>query len=725
MAVETLVGTLDRITYQNPDNGFLVGRFVRERDANPVTIRGNFTNVHEGETLKLLGNWDDHPRFGHQFLVESYEITEPTSLEGIERFLAASLKGIGPVLAKRIVKTFGARTFEIIDTQPELLLEVPKFSGKVLEGVKAAWQEHRAVREILVFLHGLGISAGFADRIFRTYGLMTQPLVKDNPYRLALEVKGIGFRTADGIARALGIAADAPARMEAGVLHVLDEVVSEGHTGLPRPELIARAAEMLEVDPARVAPAATRLEGDGLLKCLPGAAEDGADLLMRPRLFKAEAAIAAGLRRILAGRPLTRLADVPGLLAGMERAGGLYLADEQRGAVLAALEHKVLIVTGGPGTGKTTILRFLLGLVEGAIAEIALAAPTGKAAKRLAEATGKPALTLHRLLEAGPKGFARNAERPLEVELMIVDESSMIDTLLMEALLAALPTHCRLVLVGDVDQLPSVGAGRVLGDLIASGAVTVARLEQVFRQAGESLITAHAHGIRKGQVPNLNRPEGEDLLDFYFMEESEPARIVEKIVLLVTRRIPERFGLDPIADVQVLTPMHRGLTGAQNLNRVLQDALNPTGQEIVFGEHRFRVGDRVMQTRNDYEKEVFNGDMGTIAAVESEGGLLQILFDERRVPYERKDLENVSLGYAITVHKAQGSEYPAVVLPLSMQHAIMLQRNLLYTALTRGRRLAVIIGTTQAVRMAVRNDKPVVRHTGLPARLREPPPETP
>jgi exodeoxyribonuclease V alpha subunit len=725
MAVETLVGTLDRITYQNPDNGFLVGRFVRERDANPVTIRGNFTNVHEGETLKLLGNWDDHPRFGHQFLVESYEITEPTSLEGIERFLAASLKGIGPVLAKRIVKTFGARTFEIIDTQPELLLEVPKFSGKVLEGVKAAWQEHRAVREILVFLHGLGISAGFADRIFRTYGLMTQPLVKDNPYRLALEVKGIGFRTADGIARALGIAADAPARMEAGVLQVLDEVVSEGHTGLPRPELIARAAEMLEVDPARVAPAATRLEGDGLLKCLPGAAEDGADLLMRPRLFKAEAAIAAGLRRILAGRPLTRLADVPGLLAGMERAGGLYLADEQRGAVLAALEHKVLIVTGGPGTGKTTILRFLLGLVEGAIAEIALAAPTGKAAKRLAEATGKPALTLHRLLEAGPKGFARNAERPLEVELMIVDESSMIDTLLMEALLAALPTHCRLVLVGDVDQLPSVGAGRVLGDLIASGAVTVARLEQVFRQAGESLITAHAHGIRKGQVPNLNRPEGEDLLDFYFMEESEPARIVEKIVLLVTRRIPERFGLDPIADVQVLTPMHRGLTGAQNLNRVLQDALNPTGQEIVFGEHRFRVGDRVMQTRNDYEKEVFNGDMGTIAAVESEGGLLQILFDERRVPYERKDLENVSLGYAITVHKAQGSEYPAVVLPLSMQHAIMLQRNLLYTALTRGRRLAVIIGTTQAVRMAVRNDKPVVRHTGLPARLREPPPETP
>jgi exodeoxyribonuclease V alpha subunit len=401
----------------------------------------------------------------------------------------------------------------------------------------------------------------------------------------------------------------------------------------------------------------------------------------------------------------------------MERETGINLSGAQRTAVEAALAHKVLIITGGPGTGKTTIIRFILGLVGGALPALALAAPTGKAAKRLSEATGRPASTIHRLLEAGAKGFARNADHPLEVELVIVDESSMIDTLLMEALLAALPDHVRLVLVGDVDQLPSVGPGRVLGDLIDSGRYPLARLETVFRQSEGGLITANAHAIRKGEAPDLSRPEGETLRDFYFLPEPDPERIVDKIRTLVLERIPQAFGLDPRGELQVLTPMHRGATGAQNLNRLLQGWLNPEGAEIPFGEPRFRVGDKVMQTRNDYEHMVFNGDMGEIAGYDAQEGLVRIDFDGREVIYERRQLDHLTLGYAITVHKAQGSEYPAVVLPLTTHHAIMLQRNLLYTAITRGRRLVVVVGTEKAVGMAVRNARPVVRHTGLRLRL--------
>jgi exodeoxyribonuclease V alpha subunit len=717
MAQQTLVGTLEHITYQNPENGFLVGRFLCDDLKLPIAIRGTLLNVRPGETLRLHGDWEEHPQYGRQFKVLSYELSQPTTLEGMERYLAAMVEGIGPTIARRIVKTFGPRTFEIIDTQPNLLLEVPRFPARLLEPLQAAWQEHRGVRDALVYLHGLGISATFADRIFQAYGIATVQTVKSNPYRLAMDIKGIGFRTADGIARKLGIAPDSPERADAGILHVMDEIGLEGHTGLPRDELAGRGAELLEIAPDLADAAIGRVLSDGLLKALErGAGEP--PLLSRPRMHRAETHIAAHLARLLAAGALTRIPHAAATLAAMEKATGVYLAAEQREAVLAAVDSKALIVTGGPGTGKTTIVRFILSLVEGVIPTIALAAPTGKAAKRLAEATGKPASTIHRLLEAGPRGFERDAERPIEAELAVVDESSMIDTLLMAALLSALPDTARLVLVGDVDQLPSVGPGRVLGDLIDSGMIPVVRLEKVFRQSDVSLITAHAHSIRRGDLPALRRQAGEELVDFYFMAEPEPERIVEKIVSLVTGRIPQRFGLNPRQDVQVMTPMHRGLTGAVNLNRVLQDALNPSGQEIVHGETRYRVGDRVMQTRNDYEKQVFNGDMGTITRYDPASGRLEIEFDERRVDYERKDLENVSLGYAITVHKAQGSEYPAIVLPLTTHHAIMLQRNLLYTALTRARRLAVIVGTEAAVGMAVRNAKPIVRHTGLLGRLR-------
>jgi exodeoxyribonuclease V alpha subunit len=738
----TLLGTLERITFANEENGFVIARFLAEGQRESVTVKGVLGAVREGESLKLTGTWEEHPTYGLQFAVTSSLVMEPTTLDGIERYLAANIDGVGEKLAKRIVDIFGHETFAVIDREPEKLLEVPKFPRKALEAVKTGWQAQRVKREILVFLHTLGVSPLFAERIFQVYGIGAVETVKSDPYRLAMDIQGIGFRTADLLASKLGIAHDAPRRAEAGTLYALDEAGGEGHTGLPRGLLVRRSAALLEVDTSLVEQAVLTLLRDGLLKALPvppqllaatatpsgedaeeapppDPGDESPELVFRNRFFRAEQHIAEHLQRLGASGAFTRFATIEAEVARMERESGLYLNDEQRDAVEQALGHKVLVITGGPGTGKTTIVRFILGLVSSQMPAIALAAPTGKAAKRLAEATGRPASTLHRLLEAGPKGFGRNADRPVEAELVIVDESSMIDTLLMEALLGALPDHARLVLVGDVDQLPSVGPGQVLADLIASARFPVARLEQVFRQSERSRITANAHAIRKGLLPDLTRPPEGERVDFYFLPESDPARIVDKLRTMLLERIPEAFGFDPRADVQVLSPMHRGLTGAQNLNRMLQQWLNPDGPEITHGDPPFRVGDRVMQTRNDYDHEVFNGDMGQITGFDPQEGSVSIDFDGRPVIFEKRQLEHLTLGYAITVHKAQGSEYPAVLMPLTTHHAIMLQRNLLYTAITRGRRLVVVVGTERAMALAVHNARPMVRHTGLRARLLE------
>ncbi|MCZ6472057.1 MAG: ATP-dependent RecD-like DNA helicase [SAR324 cluster bacterium] len=719
MEEQALVGILERITYQNPENSFLIGRFLPEEARMPITVKGRMFNVHEGQTLKLWGGWEEHRDYGRQFAVSAFLVSEPTTLEGMERYLASGIiKGVGKVLAGRIVKTFGETTFQVIDETPEKLLRVPKFPRKALAAVKTAWKEQKAIRDIMVFLHAQGISQAYADKIYNTYGFTSVEVLKENPYRLAMDVRGIGFRIADGIAASLGVGKDSPQRAEAGVVYVMEEITGEGHTGLPRPRLVERATAVLEQGLEMVEGAVDTLISDGLLKALPPElSPDGEVYLARPRMHRAERAIAENLARIAGCEAATRFSNIGGGVERLEKETGIYLAEEQRRAVLAALDHKLLIVTGGPGTGKTTIIRFILGLAAPSLPNVALCAPTGRAAKRLAEATGRPASTIHRLLEAGAKGFERGRERPIEAELVIADESSMIDTLLMEALLDAVPAQTRLVLVGDVDQLPSVGPGMVLADLIASQRIPVVRLEEIFRQSERSRITANAHLIRKGQLPDLSLPDSDDLVDFYFLPESDPARIVEKILVTVTERIPERFQFDPKSEVQVITPMHKGLTGAQNLNSRLQQALNPEGEEIVFGDNRFRVGDKVMQTRNDYEKEVFNGDMGEITAYDKDAGLVAVSFDEREVIYERKELDAIALGYAITVHKSQGSEYPAVVLSLTTQHAIMLQRNLLYTAITRARRLLVLLGTEKAVRMALNNVRPEMRHTRLRQRL--------
>ena len=738
--LDVFVGEVERITFANEENGFAIARLHSQEKRETVTVKGTMGTIREGETLKVWGRWEDHPTYGPQFAAQSVLVMEPATLEGIQRYLEANIHGVGAVLAKRIVKIFGRETFKVIDETPEKLLEVPKFPPKVLDEIKEGWAETKVKREILVYLHSVGISPAYAEKIHATYGTMAVDVIKDNPYQLALDVRGIGFRIADRIAREVGIPHDSPRRVEAGVLFAMDEATLDGHTGQPAPELARRATALLEVPPELVQAAIATLINDGSLKpLLMGEAEEagldpvldavnpddaitqemlsGGVLLFRPRFFRAEELICKRLAALRETPAFANFRGVDEAIAGLEAESGLYLNDEQREAIELALREKVMILTGGPGTGKTTIIHFMLTLMATELPQVVLAAPTGKAAKRLSETTGREARTIHRLLEAGPRGFQRNADNPVEADLIIVDESSMIDTLLMEALLAALPDEARMLLVGDVDQLPSVGPGLVLGDLIQSGVVPVSRLETIHRQAQAGRITANAHAVRRGDMPDLSRPPDGEQLDFYFIEETEPSRIVEKMRMMLLERIPEAFGMDPARDVQVLTPMHKGLTGARNLNRELQAWLNPDGAAIPHGDPPFRVGDKVMQIRNDYDKQVFNGDMGEITAHDPEAKEVRVRFDAGEATYAAKELDNLTLGYATTVHKSQGSEYPAVLLPLTTHHAIMLQRNLFYTALTRGKRLVVVVGTRRAVGMAVHNDRPVIRHTGLRQRI--------
>lgn len=751
-AQECLEGVLEHITFLNPSNGFLVGRFSQRQDETLCTVCGRIGIVRAGESLRLWGHWQEHPRYGAQFSVQNHLIVEPNTLFGVERYLATQIDGLGGTLAKRIVEKFGLETFRVIDAQPQLLLKIPRFPRKVLKTLHSRWELDRARRGFLVFLHGVGIPAGYAERIQALYGADAERSVRVNPYRLASEIHGIGFHTADLVARRLGLAEDSPQRAEAGIRFLLEMLQGQGHTGCPYGLLITRATESLSLPQNSTLQGVDVLRRTGWLRALkirkedacpqqtslnhpnpheetaateqnreqqnaaPHGTEDEKIMLFSPRMERAERSIVENLLRVMGGEATLRPQHIPKAITRLERTSGILLSEDQKRAVSAALEHKALILTGGPGTGKTTIIRFMLELFSGN-GSVALAAPTGKAARHMTEAAGREARTLHRLLEAGPKGFGRNRENPLEAALVIVDECSMLDTQLMRALLEALPSPARLVLVGDVDQLPSVGPGRVLQDLIDWGRLPLVRLEYIFRQAHAGRIIANAHAVRRGQMPNLDSPSETDRKDFYFVEQDDAQRAAEILRQLVTQRIPKAFGFDPRHEIQVLSPMHAGASGVHQLNEMLQLALNPHGEAIPFSPRPLHVGDRVIQIRNDYEKEVFNGEIGLIAEQDRDSEQVQIEFDGRVVRYERNDLEYLNLGYAITVHKAQGSEYPAVVLPLLRQHTIMLQRNLLYTAITRAQKLVVIIGSRQAVRRAVFNARPVVRHTGLLQRL--------
>ncbi len=722
----SLVGTLEKIVYSNPENGFLIGTFLIENSIRPITVKGIVFNTHEHESLRLKGFWENHKIYGRQFSIREFMPVEPTSTEGMVRYLSSEIfKGVGEKTAKRIVNKFGKDTFKIIDNSPKLLSKVKGVGRKQQKSLLAAWDDQRGLRDVMTFLRGVGISHAYAQRIFAKNGLNSIPLIKANPYQLT-DIPGIGFITADGIARNLGFDKNSPHRAAAGLLYMLDQQAQNGHTCFPRPPLLEKTTQELDIDSTMLESSIVQLLEDRLLNSekIKDASGIEQELISRPRLYLAERRIAENIYRILNSEAYTNFEGEFSLIEEQERKVGLKLDPVQKEAVEAALQHKVLIITGGPGTGKTTIVRFMLGLMRPRIPSIGLAAPTGRAAKRITETTGAAASTIHRLLEASNMGFQRDRENPLDQELLILDETSMIDTTLMDHFLEAVPSASRLILVGDVDQLPSVGAGAVLLDLIESGTIPVVRLDHIFRQAADSFITVNAHKVRRGEVPDFSRLIQKDnaekeLLDFYFIKESNPEKIVEKILLMSTERIPQRFELDPMLEIQVLTPMHRGVTGSLHLNRKLQEKMNPAGISLEHREQLFRIGDKVMQQQNDYEKQVFNGDLGRIVNCDPKTKELHVQFEQEIVHYKAKELDQLSLAYAITVHKSQGSEYAAVILPLTTHHYMMLQRNLLYTAITRGKQLVVLIGTESAIRMAVENEGTMRRFTGLQQQLSE------
>ena len=718
----TLEAILERITYHSEQDGYTVAR-VQPRDKNyMVTIVGKLLGVQVGESLELEGRWVDHPEHGRQFEVERFRTVLPATVEGIRRYLGSGLiKGVGPVTAKRIAETFGSYTLHVIEHEPLRLREVPGLGPKRVELIMRAWEEQQQIKAIMLFLQDLEITPGLAVRIYKQYGEQSLSVVQATPYRLSDEVYGIGFLTADRIAQALGIPHDSPQRVGAGLRYTLSQATEDGHCYLPWDVLIARAARMLEVDAPSVA---ATLEAITITREVHVEERDGERHVYLLPFFRAEQGVASRIHDLLrapsAMAPFFREANWPRVFDYLSDRRAITLTDRQREAVRMALTNKVSVLTGGPGTGKTLSTRTIIMALEQRGYRYLLASPTGRAAKRLSEATGAEAMTIHRLLEFSPVGgphFKRNDEYPLDAAMVIVDEVSMLDILLANNLLKAIPREAHVLFVGDADQLPSVGPGRVLRDMLDSLAVPSVHLDVIFRQAEGSGIVANAHRINGGEYPQTR-----GLDDFFFFPRPEPDPCAELTVELVAERIPRRFGLDPRRDIQVLTPTHRGPAGVANLNGLIQAALNPPAParaEQRFGATVFRVGDRVLQMRNNYDLEVYNGDIGEVVAIDRVEQLLTVRYDnERDVAYDFGLLDELTLAYAISIHKAQGAEYPCVVIPLLTQHYMLLQRNLLYTAVTRARSLVVLLGDRRAVAIAVKNNEVAARYTGLARRLK-------
>jgi exodeoxyribonuclease V alpha subunit len=719
-----LEGSVERVTFANEENGYTVAK-LHLKSGKLATIVGNLPPLYIGELLSLKGNWIRHKEYGEQFQIEEWSSEIPKTVLGIERFLASGLiKGVGPATAQKIVRRFGAATLEVIAETPEKIAVLPGINLKKAERIAQNLREHTAIQTMMVFLQGIGVSLGYALKIYRAYQQDAITVVKENPYRLADEILGIGFKIADQIAQNMGIATDSPYRIRCGIRYQLNEMSNDGHVYALEPEFTANTAQELGVTELQVA-----AEIESLLfkeELFREVTEQGGALYLAP-FYHSEVGVAAKLLLLLRSPLESIRIDIQEQLAGFSADSGLELAVKQQEAVSKALNSGVMVLTGGPGTGKTTIVRAMLALFRVAKRKVLLAAPTGRAAKRLAETTGAEAKTIHRLLGFGSEAargnsrFHYNENEPLETEILIVDEFSMVDLVLFYNLLKALKPGTRLIIVGDVDQLPSVGPGSVLRDLIESGCIPTVRLDVIFRQAEESQIIRNAHRINRGEFPDLI-----DKQDFFFIEESQPERIVEILPELLTKRIPSYLQCDPIEEIQVLTPMRRTVTGVENLNLRLQETLNPPAPEkpelrMAFG--LFRLGDKVMQIRNDYKKLVFNGDIGRVRAIDIEERQLMVCYPEvegeREVLYEADELDQLVLSYAISVHKSQGNEYPVVVMPLTTQHYLMLQRNLLYTAVTRARKMVLLIGTKKAVAIAVANNKIEERHSLLRQRLQK------
>jgi len=725
MLVE-LSGQIDRITFTNEETGFTIARVRVRGRREQVTVVGTLMAPMPGEILDMRGEWSTHPKFGEQFKIAEYKTKVPATVDGIRKYLGSGLiKGLGPVMAGRIVDRFGENTLDVIENSIQRLATVAGIGKKRIAMIADAWEAQREIRDVMVFLQSQGVSSGYAAKIFKHYGHRSIAVVRENPYRLAADIFGIGFVTADQIADKLGFARDSEVRVQAGILYVLNQLSDEGHVFFPHKALVSKSCEILGVDRQPVIEALGVLAGDRKIVIedlidSQDASEETNPAIYLAKFHQCETRIARQLKVLIAAAKSLREVNADRALDWVQQQLDITLARNQVKAVRGALENKVMVITGGPGTGKTTIVNAVLKIFSQLKARIMLAAPTGRAAKRMSETTGVEAKTIHRLLEYSLQkgGFQRNRDNPLECEVLIVDEASMIDVVLMHHLVNAIPPPATFILVGDVNQLPSVGPGNVLKDIIASGAVPVMVLDKIFRQAETSQIVVNAHKINAGIMPPLKTTYSSDPgTDFYFIEQEDPQKVLDIILELNKTRIPQRFGFDPVDEIQVLTPMHKGVVGAANLNHRLQAALNPGEGGVVRGERTYRVNDKVMQIRNDYDKEVFNGDIGRIAALRSEDRQVVIVFDGREVIYDFGDLDAIVPAYAVSVHKSQGSEYPAVIIPIVTQHYILLQRNLIYTAVTRGKNLVVIVGSKKAMAMGVNNNKTQLRHTRLRQRL--------
>jgi len=729
--VETLSGVVERITFHNLDNGYSVLKVLVPAQREVFTVVGTISSVVAGEYLEARGTWISDRTHGLQFKADELKTSPPHTSEGIVKYLGSGLiKGIGPTYAKRIVEVFGDRTLEVIDKSPTFLSEIKGIGPQRLELIRRSWQEQHGVRSIMVFLQSYGIGTARAVRIYKQYGENAIEMVKGNPYRLTTDIWGIGFKTADELAMRLGLPMDSPLRARAAVRFVLQELGSKGNVGYPEASVAEETIRLTGIDATVIQEAIEtgRQEDELVRDSAPAeASREAASWLYLKPLFLAETGVARAICSLAKGQhPLPQI-DVPAALGWVQTKMGLELAESQREAIEAATRESVLVITGGPGVGKTTIVRGIIEIFAAKRKRVELAAPTGRAAKRLSESTGRPARTIHRLLEfdAAIGGFRRDRDHQLDADLLVVDEASMLDIVLMNQLLRAVPHGCCVIFVGDVDQLPSVGPGSVLKDLIDSQIIRVVRLKHIFRQAKASYIVQAAHEINSGHEPE-SAPSATG--DFFFVEADSPETITDKLIEMVRTRIPSRFQLDSLRDVQVLTPMNKSDLGVHTLNQRLQEVLNPPGPNVKqverFGRV-YRVGDKVIQSRNNYQREVFNGDIGRITLIDPEEQELRVDFEGKIVPYEFGEIDELSLAYACSIHKSQGSEYPAVVIPLHTQHYVMLQRNLLYTAVTRGKKLVVIVGSRKALSIAVQKQDTAFRYTLLCHRLRVNPDDVP
>ncbi|MBM3207388.1 MAG: ATP-dependent RecD-like DNA helicase [Chlamydiae bacterium] len=710
--METLVGYIENIVFTESETGFTVARFRIPSQKDLTTVVGNLPSVQPGETLRCVGKWKSHPQHGRQFEINSFETQAPSDVLGIRKYLESGMiKGIGPVYAERIVKTFGVDSLKIIDENPEKLCEVPGLGDKRIDKITSCWQEQKAIRNVMVFLRGHGVSAAYAQKIYKAYGDNSIVKVRENPYALAKEIFGIGFKIADGIARGMGIDNISPLRIDAGIEHFLWELSNEGHTCFPESDLTAQAAELLQAPSDLIAERIEALVKNGTLM-------RNEDLIWVKPFYLAELGIARELARIMQSPCRLRDVHTEKALEWAQQKLNIQLAEEQVEAVSQGLRKKALIITGGPGTGKSTITKAILRVSEKISSNILLAAPTGRAAKRMTEITHKKAFTIHSLLEMdfGTGKFKRNKDNPLKCDLILVDESSMIDTLLMYNLLKAIPSEARVIFIGDIDQLPSVGAGNVLKDMIASQRLPVSCLKKIFRQAAHSKIIVNAHRVNQGQFPDtFPSPRS----DFIFIEKETPEEILETIVEHVSESIPKKYRFHRFEEIQVLSPMKKGVIGGENLNNVLQQKMNPNPNPLIRMGRSFHVNDKVMQIRNNYQKEVFNGDVGRIMEIDLSEQSMKVSFDGKLVPYEFHELDELVLAYAVSIHKYQGSECPCIIIPIHTSHFKLLNRNLLYTGITRGKKLVILIGTKKALAIAVRNEEVKKRHTGLKDRIEE------